>query len=168
MSGTVWIPLTQDKFTQIDIEDLAEVIDKKWKYEKIGYAGHSYRKSSLQTDVLLLHRHILRLSRGDGMVVRHKNGNRLDNRRSNLRVLESQTAARSREKRGKYGVPYRGVSHAGKGWQANIRVEGQPLYLGYFTNQEDAATAYNFAVEVHHGPAGAYNRVPQPWLEELV
>lgn len=78
---------------------------------------------------------------GDGLIIDHINGNPLDNRRANLRlVTRSQnrlntTIVTSKTSR------FKGVTraHKRKGWQ--VKCAGK--YLGYFLVEEQAAKAYN-------------------------
>lgn len=71
----------------------------------------------------------------------------LDNRRSNLRVASvSQNIANQRLRRDNTSG-YRGVSFNGKrgDWEAYIDYQRRRRRLGYFSNAEEAATAYNSA-----------------------
>jgi hypothetical protein len=86
-----------------------------------------------------LHRYIL--NPPTGVPVDHINGNKLDNRRANLRLasngLNNQNI--SRNKRNKSG--YRGVSYAqaNRAWRAEVSLKGQDHYLGYYTDKLFAA-----------------------------
>lgn len=74
-------------------------------------------------------------------MIRHVNGDTLDNRISNLRVImDGETQFNSKKK-------YVGVSfhkHA-KRWVAQIRRDGKKVTLGYFSNPEEASKAYQQA-----------------------
>ncbi len=84
----------------------------------------------------------------------HINGNRIDNRISNLRVVTtSENQQNLRSPRGKN--PYLGVS-AIKGtllWQAHIQVNGMQKNLGRFKTPEDARDAYINAKKTWHPTA---------------
>lgn len=79
----------------------------------------------------------------EGFEVDHKNGNKLDNTRSNLRVV---TKRQQRQNLGCYRTKgrtsrYRGVSwdkRYGK-WRAQVKVDGKKIYLGRFLDEEEAA-----------------------------
>lgn len=80
----------------------------------------------------------------DNLIVDHINGNPLDNRKVNLRVVTAQqnsfnTAAR------KFSSNYKGVSKRNrrKPWEVNITHDGKDYYLGTFSNEDDAAKAYD-------------------------
>ena len=77
----------------------------------------------------------------------HRNGNGLDNRRSNLRAATpGQNNANSRP-RSNCTSPYKGVYwNADRGkWQAQISVGGRSTNLGRFASEEEAARAYDAA-----------------------
>jgi hypothetical protein len=92
--------------------------------------------------------HRLLLNAPPELQVDHINGDGLDNRRSNLRLATgSQNQGNSRKRRDGVTSQYRGVSwnkRAGK-WQALLRREGKLQYLGYFSDEEAAARAYDAA-----------------------
>ena len=89
---------------------------------------------------LYLHRFVL----GDlGEVIDHKNGDPLDNRRSNLRrATKSQNTANvGRMATNKTG--FKGVVKHGKRFRAFAHLNGETLYLGTFDKARDAACAYD-------------------------
>jgi HNH endonuclease len=89
--------------------------------------------------------------------VDHRNGNKLDNRRANLRVLDRQhqmrnaaDAPRSTNRSG-----YRGVSFVarreryGKPWMAYVTVDYRTKNLGWYATVEEAAAARRCWDEEH-------------------
>lgn len=82
-----------------------------------------------------LHRLILGASASDE--IDHKNGNGLDNRRSNLRfVTRTQNNLNRRGVRGCY------FEERTKKWRADLWFEGQRTRLGRFATEEAAHAAY--------------------------
>ncbi len=92
--------------------------------------------------------------------VDHINGNKLDNRRSNLRLANRSTnqANRGASYHNKSGL--KGVCHAPHTkdrWRAQITVRGHKMYLGTFTTPEEAARAYDQAAIQHFGEFARLN-----------
>lgn len=83
----------------------------------------------------------------------HINGNPTDNRIANLRLATPSQNAKNMRKRENTTSTYKGVSWHKKGgkWQAQIRVDGLNIYLGYFATQLDAHLAYCAAAARLHG-----------------
>lgn len=79
-----------------------------------------------------------------GFLVDHINGNTLDNRRSNLRfATKSQNSINSTKSSGVSN--YKGVwfRQRKKPWVAEINKDGIKYYLGSYSNEVEAALAYN-------------------------
>lgn len=89
------------------------------------------------------------------MDVDHINGIRNDNRIENLRLASKTENQQNKEawktSRGK-SSRFIGCSFHKKSqkWHASIRVNGRPIYLGGFFNEEDAAKAYRDAKIKYH------------------
>ena len=81
----------------------------------------------------------------------HRDGNGLNNQRSNLRpASKAQNNYNQRPQAGTSSA-YKGVSWHKRDskWQAEIKVGGMRRFLGYFTSEEEAANAYaNAAMEI--------------------
>jgi hypothetical protein len=97
-----------------------------------------------------MHRHIINAP--SGVSIDHRNGDGLDNRRSNLRIAgQSNNTAAADFKRGRSG--YRGVhwsAQDGK-WRGQIKVKGKKFHLGVFIDPVHAARAYDRAAVEHFG-----------------
>lgn len=83
----------------------------------------------------------------------HINGNKLDNRRCNLRAATHSQNQRNSGRRldntsGRTGVHW--CVHLQK-WQARIQVDGKRVSLGVFNTKEQAVIARKIAVENHYG-----------------
>lgn len=92
----------------------------------------------------------------DGMVIDHINGDRLDNRRSNLRCVTDQVNQINRKSlNANNRSGFRGVSYIdrksarGKPWRASITVDGKHIHLGVFATAEEAARSRRAAEEEH-------------------
>jgi hypothetical protein len=91
--------------------------------------------------------------------VDHRNRSRLDNRRCNLRVCTSEENTHNSSKPCTNRSGFKGVSWHRKGqkWQAHIRANRRNMYLGLFSDVEDAALAYDAAAREHHGEFACVN-----------
>jgi hypothetical protein len=102
---------------------------------------------------LLLHREVLGLKHGDGLWGDHINRDRLDCRRSNLRVVTRAESAQNVGASQRSTSSYRGASwNAPRGsWRAQVSHRGVGHYLGHFGREEDAAAAVS-AWRAEHMP----------------
>lgn len=97
-----------------------------------------------------------------GMVVDHINGDKSDNRRSNLRVCtQAQNCANSKRPVSNISG-YKGVhfyKQYGK-YSVKLQVNRKQLFFGYFEDKHEAAKAYNEAAIKHYGEFAKLNEVP--------
>lgn len=93
-------------------------------------------------------------------VVDHADGNPLNNCRSNLRICTKKENCKNMSKHVDNTSGYKGVykSH-GTRWYAKIRSNGKTINLGYFSNREDAALAYNAGAIKYHGEFAKLNHL---------
>jgi hypothetical protein len=111
----------------------------RW-YLNGGYAKRDGRKDGKRYHVLM-HRFIAGLTEpGCKIHVDHINGNRLDNRRENLRVVTPSQNHQNRPAITKRGT-YRGVTWSKKHgkWVARATINYKTKHLGVFEDQEEAA-----------------------------
>lgn len=150
------IPLSQGKFAMVDDEDYDYLNQWKWRASKSGntfYAKRELIKGELKTTISM-HRSLLQPPRD--LQIDHKNGNGLDNQRSNLRLAtHSQNRANIpsfKTIKGKIRTSkFKGVHlHSSKrSWVANLRHNKKLIYLGAFKDELMAAKAYDLmAVKV--------------------
>lgn len=143
------IPLSAGRgFAMVDDCDYERASAHKWRLAR-GYAmTGGGRLRGQKTECIPLHRFIL--SPEPGQQLDHINRNRLDNRRSNLRVATgSQNQANTLSRTGK---KYKGTTfHKASGkFQACIMHGNRNCYLGLFASEIDAARAYDAkAIELH-------------------
>lgn len=167
-AGVVLFPLTPYGYTMIDPLDFGMVAHWSWrlKVKKGGrYAVHRVkREGSRPGRVISLHRHLLGLV--DPLVqVDHINGDGLDNRRCNIRVVTNQQNSwNMRPKNPASG--FKGVDYHRGRWRSRIRLAVGRIELGHYRTAEDAARAYDEAALKHFGEfaltnemLGAYNVV---------
>lgn len=83
-------------------------------------------------------------------LVDHRDGDQLNNRRSNLRLAtHTQNMQNRRKHKGKSG--YKGVHQYGFRWHAIIQADKKRYLLGIYDNPEDAYEAYCKASKELHG-----------------
>jgi hypothetical protein len=149
------IALTQGKEALVDDEDFERVACHKWSYRnRDGYASSHGPSLHLpcgkRRPATLLHRFIT-MAPPDALVD-HRNRDRLDCRRQNLRLCNksqnnANSAKRSRSSRFK-GVHW--DRDRGK-WFAQIKVNNKAHALGRYADEEQAARAYDAAAIYHFG-----------------
>lgn len=135
------IPLTQGKFTIVDDEDFDYLGRWKWHCNAQGYATRSSRNIGGKKGVIYMHRVVNKTKAG--FVTDHINRNKLDNRKLNLRTL---TRGKNQWNR---GLPKNNTSgflgvkwyRAQKLWEASIKVNYRPIWLGRFKKKSDAIKA---------------------------
>lgn len=119
----------------IDIDDVEKVKPFRWNTNN-GYPRNVTKK-------MFLHSFILdRVGVKDNMVVDHINRNRLDNRKSNLRVVSHRTNGFNKGKQSNNTSGYVGVSweKSRNKWETHIKINRKKIFLGYFDDIEEAAS----------------------------
>jgi hypothetical protein len=131
------VPLGEGFYTYVDAADYEWL--GRWTWHQRGGYACRYEKAKL----IFMHRQIMQPPQG--MVVDHKNQNKLDNTRANLWVCTPGDNVRNRRKRIGTSSRFRGVSFGracGK-WIVAIGFEGRLIHAGHFTDELEAARAYD-------------------------
>ncbi len=144
------IPLSKGHYALVDDEDFELVNQWKWSYHSRGYASRDGHR-------VLMHRLVLKAPAG--IPVDHKNGDKLDNRRSNLRLCTPSGNSANSRRSTRNTSGFRGVYwHKGaEKWMAYINVRGQRKHLGLFVDVREAAEAYNKAALTFFGDFARVN-----------
>lgn len=140
------IPLTRGLFAIVD-DDIYEMVGHlNWYAQKSKFSGHYATRSvalpgkkNQSRDYL----HWYALGQPmHGLEIDHINGNPLDNRRGNIRIVSRRMNALNRK-------CHRSGKHIGsrfmKGrnrWVTSIRVNGDRKYIGCFETEEEASAKY--------------------------
>jgi hypothetical protein len=136
----------------IDADDLEIVAQRTWSLGKRGYpVSHTSRKSAEGHKTETLHRYLLRPQ--NGFDVDHISGNKLDNRRNNLRICSHQQNMFNQRRRITNTTGYPGVSYqksAGK-YEAYINRDGKKIHLGLFMSLKEAIIARQCAADNLYG-----------------
>lgn len=100
----------------------------------IGSAGRGKR--------IALHRLVLELEPGDGLEADHIDGDKLNNRRSNLRIATRQQNGQNvPAKRGHRGVTFDPSRRTRRCWRVRIGLAGRYHHVGWFATEAEAETA---------------------------
>ncbi len=137
---------TSLKYSKIDLDDYKFIKDKIWGFHNCGYSHHVYRTNKKNTRIYL-HRYILEQNGFDlsEKEVDHINGDRLDNRKCNLRIVTEQQNRYNLSKRsGNCTSKYKGVSYdkSRNKWKSTV-CHNKKAYNRRFKTEKEAAESYN-------------------------
>lgn len=144
--------LNQNLYALVDNEDYQWLKKYTWYSHNQGYIT-----TAINNKTLLIHRLIMKPK--DGLIVDHINQNKLDNRKSNLRIgTQSQNLANQKKKRGTSSI-YKGVSFdkSRDKWQSKIRIAKKMISLGRFKEERHAAMAYDIWAKDYYGEFARLN-----------
>jgi hypothetical protein len=130
----------------IDIEDVEKVKNIKWHLTPQNYARSNNPKIGL-------HNFILGYKSDKKNVVDHINRNRLDCRKSNLRMTNYQENGINKGKQSNNTSGFPGVSYDNyhNKYEANIKINGKKKFLGYFVDINDAIQKRKEAESLYFG-----------------
>ena len=144
----------------VDQDDFDRYSKYTWFINSNGYAQRNEPRCNGRRNMPNMHREVLGLRYGDGSIVDHVNGNKLDNRKENLRICTASentinTGLSTRNKTG-----YKGVSFCkrAKKFRAQISIDGKVKSLGYYDNPVDAHASYRQVAELIHGEFANFGR----------
>ncbi|MDD5010925.1 MAG: AP2 domain-containing protein [Phycisphaerae bacterium] len=145
------------RYAKVDPEDYEKLAEDDWQY----YENKSKNRYAVQMEVRkIVYMHRVIMNAPAGYLVDHRNGDGLDNRKSNLRLATQAENSRNKRKTKKAVTSkYKGVSLRKKEnkWVAHIDYQGRRIHLGFFKNEEDAAKAYDEAAKLYHGEFASLN-----------
>lgn len=156
LSGKYGIGFTaKNEAFYFDLEDYDIIKNIGWSCDSRGYIIGNITINGKQKRIRL-HRLIMGFPKK--MMIDHINGNKLDNRKSNLRICNGKENTRnsSVQKRNKLGVKGVSITHSNT-YQAQIQVDGKLKYLGSYKTIKEAADAYDLAAQKYFGEFARLN-----------
>lgn len=130
-----------NKVTYVDKVD-KELAKFDWRISPDGYA-----RVTINGKRWFMHRYIMQPPKDKE--VDHKDGNRLNNRRRNLRICtRRENAINSCPMKSKVYSKYKGVTYCStekrrKKWSVNLEINNKSVYVGRYLTEEEAKEAYN-------------------------
>lgn len=175
MSDYITIPLfygpQPGAYALVDAQDADLVLPYRWQLQSSVYGTRyaiRFKKRNRVSTKFYMHREIL--GAAAGLEVDHINGNGLDNRRQNLRLVSHQENMMNRA--GSFKTSrYKGVhrDRARNKWAAKIKHNQRIAFIGRFDDEIEAACAYDVAARLIFGRFAWCNfDAAPPLIEERV
>lgn len=148
------IQLTKGKVALVDDEDYEYLMQNSWCYQNPGYAARRRNKT-----IQLMHRIIMKAKKGEQ--VDHIDGNRLNNQRDNLRLVNNSQNSMNRSLQGNNTSGYKGVSWSKekRKWHSYITKNGKRTHIGYYACKHEAAKEHNKMALKVHGEYAKLNKI---------
>ena len=154
------IKLTRGQYAIVDVEDFERLNQYKWFCTYHGYAARKVPrklKKGNETHVLM-HRELCPAP--NEMVVDHINRNPSDNRKANLRpATKQQNCWNAKFKRKPGSSRYTGIyfdKRKGK-WLVHMGIDGRSRSFRYYTDEVEAAKAYDRVAKQYRGEFAVLN-----------
>ncbi len=159
-SGAKVILLTQGKYAIVDAEDFERLSSYKWCAVK---GRRNWYAKTLRRNGMPLAMHRLILGARKGLVVDHIDHNGLNNRKRNLRLCTRRQNNHNQRPHAGKTSRYKGVywKKSANKFVAQIHIQGKKIWLGYFTDEIEAAKAYDKKAAEFYGEF-AYLNFPDP------
>lgn len=139
------IELTSGKFALVDDEDFETLNQYNWFASESSKSFYARRNvcGNKKTVKVAMHRQIMGFP--DGLEVDHKDGNGLNNQKSNLRICSKTENLKNKRLYKNNKTGFKGVTwHKQHGkYYSSIRINGKYVFLGLFLDPIDAAKAYD-------------------------
>lgn len=149
----------ENLWTTIDLEDLERVINfpytwfAKYNHTNDEYyvTASVYHPELQQARPIFLHQFLMN---ANGKDVDHENNDTLDNRKTNMRVVEESNNSKNRKGRNRNNKSgYRNVSLIKGKWVVQLQIDGKNTKLGSF---DDVHEAGKFAEEMRQKYYGEF------------
>lgn len=160
------IKIGKNKYAKVNNSDYPLVEKYSWHINSNGYAVTFLPRikinGKIKRPIVYMHRLILNLQ-DKNLYCDHKNGNRADNTRTNLRPASpTQNSANIPKKKfDSASSGFKGVSWSvlNKNWRCRVSHKGAQVWMGSFKKEEDAAVAYNKVAKELFGEFASLNAI---------
>jgi len=145
----------------IDDDDYDKIKNYKWFLDRLGYAEashHNINEADGKRGGIKMHHLIMNSKKGQ--TIDHKNRNKLDNRKENLRFCTKQQNRWNTEFKKKRPSGYIGVIQRKIGFEAVININKKYIVIGRYKTAEEAAIAFNNKAKKERGEFAVLNVVP--------
>lgn len=159
----------QGKKFIFDKEDYDLIKDYCWCIDTEGYVITNIKNHNVEKYNIKLHRLVMGCQKYDGSYVDHINHDKTDNRKINLRKVTNQQNCRNRSLQWNNTSGVSGVNFSeeiGK-WIARIYDKGNSIYLGSFSNFDEAVRARKKAEEKYYQQYSYDNSMKQSEKYEI-
>jgi hypothetical protein len=154
------IPITRGAYAVVDADLYEWLMQRDWHAVNSPsglYAVSHTNSKGVKLGFKIVPMHVEIMGSRSAKFVDHKNGNTLDDRRSNLRKSTSSQSAMNRRMRSDNSSGYKGVVWHGYNWRVMITVRKRKITVGMFKDVVEAAKAYDRAALKYHGEFASLN-----------
>ena len=144
-------------YTLVDAEDYEYLNQWSWYLTKKGYVSRTDYSNGRPGKTIRMHRFIMNTPRG--METDHKNRDKLDNRKENLRICTTTQNQANIPVRRRNILGVKGVCRQQGKYRASISVSGKPIHLGHFDTLLEASNAYDDAANIYFGEFASLNNL---------
>lgn len=156
-----YVPLTKGYEAIIDAEDAKLIGAENWCVTGPGVqigggCIYAMRRAKCDGVMTTIKMHRLIINAPDGFQIDHIDGNGLNNRKENLRVVTPAQNLKNRRLSRHNTSGFKGVSwsKSRQKWMANIFSDGRAYHLGEYDSPEEAHKAYVEGSKRYHGDYG--------------
>lgn len=134
----------------VDDEDYEQLSKYRWYCSSAGYANrHPKMIGGIRRGKIMMHREVMETPQG--MQTDHINGNKLDNRKCNLRIVNSAQNIWNSTLKSKSYTGIKNVSVSNDGYQVRVMKNGKRHFLGVFKDLSKAILIADKARKKYHG-----------------